>query len=271
MLTLLHEGRSYGYEMMRFLRRDYSNLRLNTLYRWLSELEDEGLVVSETKSRPNGPERRIYSITWKGRERTLFLLRKAIGLVFQFYEDYQRYMMGNEWSHIAADSPIANQGRLLYTEFPRITEKSTSLIGLLQKRSKTGILDIVGDDAVTREAGINTRAHAASMTDLPFRRGKFGEVWLNGVPKCDELLSVLTECHRILKKQGILRIISSNAYPSEVFEGRLDEFIEATASFLFPEEGITEINSLCNCIRSAFGNCEVEELYPRVYVLSAYK
>ncbi|MHA1959816.1 MAG: helix-turn-helix transcriptional regulator [Candidatus Thorarchaeota archaeon] len=270
-LTLLHEGSSYGYEIMRLLRTEYDTLRLNTLYRWLSELEGDGLVVSETRSRPNGPERRVYSITWKGRERTLVLLRKAIRLVYQFYEDYQRFMMGEDWPYIAATNPVTIPGRVLYTEFPRITDKSASLIELLQARSETRVLDIVGDDAVARKAGIRGRSHAARMTELPFRQGHFGEVWLNGLPTCDELPAVLAECQRILKKQGVLRIIPSHVFPTGTFESRLDEFIEATVNLLFPENGIVGINSLCADIRGAFGNCIVDEVFPRVYVFSATK
>ncbi|MBC7250352.1 MAG: helix-turn-helix transcriptional regulator [Anaerolineae bacterium] len=69
-LTLLAERPMYGYQLVKELERrseGYFNLKEGTLYPALHRLEKEGLVRSEWRVTDQGPARKYYHLTEKGR------------------------------------------------------------------------------------------------------------------------------------------------------------------------------------------------------------
>ena len=68
-LNLLADGRLHGYEMVQRLRQvDGLGIREGNIYPILARLETDGLVVSDTEPSRDGPPRRIFSLTGKGRQ-----------------------------------------------------------------------------------------------------------------------------------------------------------------------------------------------------------
>src|SRR5215218_2430471 len=66
-LVLLHEESSYGYELMERLEDfGFEEIRAQTLYRILRQMENEGLCHSELEAPRGAPARRMYSITEDG-------------------------------------------------------------------------------------------------------------------------------------------------------------------------------------------------------------
>ena len=66
-LVLLREESSYGYELMDRLEEfGFEQIRAQTLYRILRQMEKEGLCNSEWETPEGGPARRTYSITEAG-------------------------------------------------------------------------------------------------------------------------------------------------------------------------------------------------------------
>jgi PadR family transcriptional regulator PadR len=69
-LTLLAERPMYGYQLVKELERrsgGYFNLKEGTLYPALHRLEKDGLVRSEWEVTEQGPARKYYHLTDKGR------------------------------------------------------------------------------------------------------------------------------------------------------------------------------------------------------------
>lgn len=68
-LNLLAEGRLHGYEMVQRLRQvNGLNIREGNIYPILARLETDDLVVSDTEPSRDGPPRRTFSLTNKGRQ-----------------------------------------------------------------------------------------------------------------------------------------------------------------------------------------------------------
>ena len=70
-LTLLAERPMYGYQLVKELERrsdGYFNLKEGTLYPALHRLEKDGLVCSEWEETAQGPARKYYYLTEKGRQ-----------------------------------------------------------------------------------------------------------------------------------------------------------------------------------------------------------
>ena len=70
-LTLLAERPMYGYQLVKELERrsgGYFNLKEGTLYPALHRLEKDGLVRSEWEETAQGPARKYYHLTEKGKQ-----------------------------------------------------------------------------------------------------------------------------------------------------------------------------------------------------------
>jgi PadR family transcriptional regulator PadR len=70
-LGLLEEQRMYGYQLSKELRRrsqGYFEFKEGTLYPALHRLEQEGLVHGQWEVVEEGPSRKYYHLTDKGRE-----------------------------------------------------------------------------------------------------------------------------------------------------------------------------------------------------------
>ena len=66
-LVILREYSSYGYELMERLEDfGFEEIRAQTLYRILRQMENEGLCNSELEAPRGAPARRMYSITEDG-------------------------------------------------------------------------------------------------------------------------------------------------------------------------------------------------------------
>ncbi|MHB1134544.1 MAG: helix-turn-helix transcriptional regulator [Chloroflexota bacterium] len=67
-LLLLSAQRAHGYFIEQYLRGlGLVNVELSSLYRTLRQLEGAGLVTSSWEHGPDGPARRVYSLTEAGR------------------------------------------------------------------------------------------------------------------------------------------------------------------------------------------------------------
>jgi len=78
-LTLLGEQPMYGYQIAKEVERRSDGalrFRQGLLYPALHQLEREGLVESEWQSSPDGPRRKYYQLTPKGRREAAILRRR---------------------------------------------------------------------------------------------------------------------------------------------------------------------------------------------------
>lgn len=71
LLSLLEDGEMYGYRLAQAIKKR-SNGRLGTqeatLYPLLRELEDNEIVTGEWRLSPDGPRRKYFRLTAKGRK-----------------------------------------------------------------------------------------------------------------------------------------------------------------------------------------------------------
>jgi len=70
LLLLLYDEISYGYGLIEQLESfgfSQDDLNMSTLYRTLRKMEKEELVTSQWEESDQGPKRRVYEITGKGR------------------------------------------------------------------------------------------------------------------------------------------------------------------------------------------------------------
>lgn len=96
LLLLLYDDIGYGYgliEQLEFFGFSQDDLNMSTLYRTLRKMEKEELVTSRWEEGGQGPKRRVYEITGKGRQdldhwsRILRLRKSRIETLLIKYEE----------------------------------------------------------------------------------------------------------------------------------------------------------------------------------------
>jgi len=85
----------HGYEIKRQLEEwavgEYARISYGSIYYNLEKMEKEGLVASKSVKNSGRPERRLYSITERGKEELMRLLRKNY---FETERPYYRFDVG---------------------------------------------------------------------------------------------------------------------------------------------------------------------------------
>jgi poly-beta-hydroxybutyrate-responsive repressor len=110
LLLLLHEGPAHGYSLIENLKGfgfGEDPVDSSVVYRYMREMEEEGLVTSEWDTAAGaGPARRVYAITNEG-DRALSWwvasLRETDRILHSFLEAYDRHMLeGTDEHHLPA-------------------------------------------------------------------------------------------------------------------------------------------------------------------------
>ncbi|MFW9846196.1 MAG: helix-turn-helix transcriptional regulator [Candidatus Thorarchaeota archaeon] len=270
-LVLLDHNPSYGYELIDHLGTEYGNIRLNTLYRWLGEMESKNLVESEVISGPKGPNRKIYRLTQRGKKRTTRVLRDAISHVLSVYCSFRKHAYPDYLDSFDLKDYGMENGRILYAAFPRITDVDIKILCRLSEKRNGLPIDILGDAEELVKSEICHRSVEGNPWDIPTPDERFSEVWLSGLIDKKIIHRAAKESKRILKPGGILRIVAPYVSVESKQAPSLGEFILVTAANLFPELGVFESNELEDILRSNFGTFDSLQLYPDMLIYSARK
>lgn len=270
-LTILADGPSYGYEIIRHLENGHTGVRLNTVYRWLSDMENRDFVESEICPGSIGPDRRVYRLSSRGRRRVRKLFRDAVSLVMQLYDDYRYHSMGGLMVMLDDSDARSIGGRILFAGLPRLIDRDLELAHFLASRSENGCIRTVGDSTVLAVSEIEHLTHDGTICDIAAPPRYFQEVWICGVPRMVDLNQALEESRRVLKDDGTLRIISYRVCFQEPSEHRLDDFLVMSAIHQFPSLGIVNAESLCSDMEQTFGNCTAREIFQGVGLFRADK
>ena len=234
-------------------------------------MESEGLIESEILPGPYGPNRKVYRLGARGKKRTRTMLKNSIRLILQFYDGFRRFTGGQLFEILDRLEIPRSKGRVLFTAFPRLTEKSLDTLYYIANRNGGVKLDVLGDASVVSESGLKYRSLKGSISDIPAPKNRFSEIWFNGVPDREELPSAIAECRRVLMEGGALRIIAPFVFFDEPQEPDLNEFIRVTAVEFFPELGVREGNEIGAVLEASFSKCGAFKLFPGLILFWAVK
>lgn len=113
LLLLLDRRPCHGYELRRLLHSAVGDIEITKLYRWLRDMENEGLVESETQTGHRGPSRRVYRLGPRGERCLREVLRDSIGVVLHFYDAFRRFSMKETMENAKPITQEPQQGSIL--------------------------------------------------------------------------------------------------------------------------------------------------------------
>jgi DNA-binding PadR family transcriptional regulator len=259
-LALLNLGPSHGYKIARKLTSEVGEIKTCTLYRWLRDMENEGLIESEIRPGPYGPNRRVYRLGPRGMEKARIMLRNAIDLILKTFNDYRRLTTPNLPKALQKCIPEQIDGRILFTGFPDLSEEDLQILSVFSRRIGGDPIYIVGDPGRLFGTGISFRSIGEEISRIPVQDEHFKIVWLSGVPPPNELPLALAECKRVLVNGGIFRMVAPFAYFRDPHGTGLEEFIRSTALEYFPDMGIMDGKRIAKVVESQFSNYSCIEI-----------
>lgn len=113
-LLALAAQKAHGYVIEQYLRGlGLAEIEMSTLYRTLRQLEQQGFVRSAWEAGPEGPARRVYSLTAEGRswlDVSATALQSYRRLIDGFFGSYTRTMSGAFGTSALDPRPRAKPG-----------------------------------------------------------------------------------------------------------------------------------------------------------------
>ena len=234
------------------LGNDYGDLRLPTLYRWLYELERRAFIQSEIRPGLKSPERKFYRLTPEGQLYMTHLLRDAIDLVLHYYEDYQHYFLNYVSEYLSELERAYSGGRILFLAYPRMLYRDIELLSQIRDRVGELDVDIIGDLGYLDDNDPQIHSLQGDTCNIPSSSRRYKEVWLFRTPKEEEFVFTISECKRVLKRKGVLRIMLPHIIFDEPASPGLDEFVKITSFHMFPELRVRNGNQIQRVIETHF-------------------
>ena len=270
-LLALDKTPLHGYDLLQVFPDELGRPQLTTLYRWLHEMESEGLVESKIQPGPHGPDRRVYQLGPRGETSLREILKDSIEVVLHFYDSYRHTAATYLYDVLDVPEIERVDGRILFAAFPRLKERDLRTIVYLSERNSGEPLDILGDCTLVSRTRLPFRDVKGNICDIAVPNESLAEIWLSGVPERNVLPRAIAECKRVLVKGGILKIIAPFAFFEEPAKPSLGEFIRVTATHLFPELGVVEGDDVGAVIEANFTKCGAFETFPGLVVFWAVK
>lgn len=261
-LLLLDRKPCHGYEIRQLLEPMVGEVEVTKLYRWLRDMEKDGLVECDEHKGPFGPTRRVYRLGERGERQIRLVLRDAMATLLHFYDAFRQFSMQETMPLSAGTPPAQVQGLVLACIVSPFMASLPDLIGVFSSRLRTQVIHVVGVSDPWERAGIRTTVIAGNPWDISCSNSKYEELWLFGMPSRELLPSTVVEAKRVLIPGGVFRLVAPFAFFDEPQSPTLEAFFRMTASHLFPELGVVEGQDICTLFDRLFGDCRVIEMHP---------
>jgi DNA-binding PadR family transcriptional regulator len=257
-LLELNETPSSIYDIL-YSMAGYIDPKRTRLPKLLKAMESDKLITSALQPGPLGPYRRIYEIGPAAESYLRENLKSSIETILHFYDIYRHENPQKLYSFSKKYHEQRRKGKILYAAIPYMKTNDLNFIRELLLSSEESSISIVGSDLILQKTGINYDVVGEDITKMVAEKGTFSEIHLHGVPKANQLPKAISECKRVLSKNGELRIVAPFAFFNEPAKPTIGEFIRITSSELFPELGVVEGERVYRVIKRYFPDSEIYE------------
>ncbi len=258
-LVLLEDTYLHGYEIIKDIQDEFGEICLSTFYRWLRELESLGLIDGITVPGQRGPDRKPYALTKKGREYVLELAKNSLKLLVKLYERYRLYSATQFESLLTKFSFPKISGKVLFAGMSRIHSLDIGTLRFISRRVEGKPIDVIGDTARLSGIEVTYRPLGGNLTEMPARDNTYCEIWVSGTPKKHEIADIIRVCARVLKPEGILRLIVPHMFSKSVEDEGIGGFIQYASMNLFSEIELVFKEELIDLLKMYFSDISVIE------------
>jgi DNA-binding PadR family transcriptional regulator len=258
-LLLLSNEPLHGYSVWNSILDDYPEMRLNTLYRWMNDLEARGLIEGNIELGDKGPNRKVYFLTQDGRQRVFLLIKNAFKLMIDVYRRY-RLFSALHFSNLSQLSEVnCSNSRALIAPFNQFLDFDYNLIQILIDTMRGRRVDIIGRLQGTSNMHPKPRIMSGNIQNLPAKKDVYGDIWLIGLPKRSSFSPSIEECKRTLMKGGTLFLAIPFLTPSVHTGLDFGSFISNSMMQISPELELMEFHEIESIMKEYFRETGVIE------------
>lgn len=240
---------------------DYSDPRRTRLPKLLKSMEEGGLVTSALQPGPLGPYRRVYELGPEAELNMRYNLKNSLETILHFYNAYRRSHPQKLYDFPNDIQKKKPNGKILFAAFPVMNSDDVETIREILSSSLQSSISVLGSHQILTKTGIKFEHVGDAVTCIASDNKTFSEVHFNGIPNLDYFDKVISECKRVMVRRGVLKINVPFAYFEDPVRPAIGEFIQITASNLFPELGIVEGRKVEETLAKYFPKNGVCETY----------
>jgi PadR family transcriptional regulator PadR len=211
-LLMLRNNELYGYDINRRLAQQDMSSNISRLYGILNEMQKDRLLMDRWERSKEGPRKKMYSLTDKGREALDEILLAAISTVHLFYGDYLRSLFpkvdvfGNILNVLTEGMEQGDNLGYISDSFSGINQV---LLKSLHAKNPSGKLYLIKPDSLGLNTDIeNANVFDGTYNDLPFKDDFIDRLIVIGVPTPETLVESIKEWRRVIKEGGRLTIVT---------------------------------------------------------------
>jgi PadR family transcriptional regulator PadR len=211
-LLMLRNDELYGYDINRRLAQQDMSSNISRLYGILNEMQKDRLLGDRWERSKEGPRKKMYSLTEKGKEALKEILLDAISTVHLFYGDYLRSLFprvdvfGEIMSILGNGLKDGDSMAYLSHNFSGINHV---LIRKLHQSNPDGKLYLIKPSDLDLNIVMeNTNVFDGIYHDLPFKDNFIDRLVVIGVPAPEMLEESAKEWGRVVKTGGRLTVLT---------------------------------------------------------------
>lgn len=205
-LRLFRGNEFYGYNIHKKLKSLGYDIELTRLYRVLSEMLKEELLMAQWVKSPSGPRRRMYSVGKKGQFELDQILKEAIGVVHEFYSEYLRKVAPNVINDIVRFMTRGLKGKAITIYVvAEPTVMHVHLLKSLRSRLPEGLIYFIKPEEMAFDVEIdNLSVLNGSFQNIPLKQDFANLLIVPSLAGVQSFERAVGEWHRLLKSKGKL-------------------------------------------------------------------
>jgi PadR family transcriptional regulator PadR len=211
-LLMLRNTEFYGYDINRRLAQQDMRGNISRLYSVLNEMQEDRLLKDRWEKSKEGPRKKMYSLTDKGREALNEILLDAISTVHLFYGDYLRSLFPKVdiFGHIIGilTDELKEGASVAYISntFSGINQ---FIVKSIQQRNPKGKLYLIKPEDLNYSSKFeNVNVFDGTHYDMPFKDDFVDKLIVIGVPSQETLVESVKEWRRVINEEGTLTILT---------------------------------------------------------------
>jgi len=261
---MLRNDELYGYDINRRLAKQDMSSNISRLYGILNEMQKDRLLGDRWERSKEGPRKKMYSLTEKGREALNEILLGAISTVHLFYGDYLRSLypgvdvFGDIMGLLTDGLKQGDSTAYISHNFSGINQV---LIRTIHQSNPQGKLYLVKPSDLDFNIDIeNTNIFDGSYHDLPFKDNFIEQLIVIGVPAPETLVESAQEWGRVIKEGGRLTIVTPSILIQEHEDPMtIGDFVEKYEHQIIEKGSLLDPEAFISSIKSNFANVTQSE------------
>lgn len=258
-LLMLRNNELYGYDINRRLAQQDMSSNISRLYGVLNEMQKDRLLGNRWERSKEGPRKKMYSLTDKGREALNEILLAAISTVHLFYGDYLRSLFpkvdvfGDIMNVLTDGLQQGDSQAYLSNSFSGINQV---LIRSLHAKNPEGKLYLIKPSYLDFSTEMeNTNVFDGTYHDLPFKDDFVNRLIVVGVPTQEALVESTIEWRRVIKEGGRLSIITPTILIQSHEEPMtIGDYVEKYEHQIIEKGSLIDPDMFMSSLRSSFTN-----------------